>query len=414
MEKDNHSKKIAFITSSLTAGGAQENVINLSSYLSGKNYQVDIISLHSTNDYRSKESKKYRIISLIKERNTFPTFTLPFIAIFVFFKLCMLIKKENYTHLIGSHEYYPFYLTVVFAKMFKTKSLLLLGNNLREEFRRKSVLFSSLHRFFIKFSFRFTDKLICVSKGLGADMRKNYHVPVSKIETIYNGIDINEIQKLSKYPVRFPYKKNEKVISIVGKLIEKKGHVHLIKSFAMLQKSYPHVKLLIIGKGKLEKTLKILVKDLGIEKKVTFLGFVEHNPYKYFSLSSIFVFSSLYEGFGNVILEAMACGVPIISTNVPYGPSEILDDSLYNQKFRQIKFGKYGVLIPDFSRTIEEKSDNYILLPEEKLLAKAILKLLKNTKYLEHYRRMSLQRVEYFTAEKMSESHEKVIQELIA
>lgn len=408
VKKKSDVKKIVFITSSLTAGGAQENIINISRHLSKKNYEIDIISLRSVNDYINKKSEKYRIISLINADNAFPAFAIPFIAIIVVFKLCILLKKKNYVLLIGSHEYYPFYLSVFFSKVFKVKSLLLLGNNLREEFRYKGLLFSWIHGVLIKFSFQHADKLICVSKGLAADIKAGYNLPARKIEAIYNGIDIKEIKRFGREKASLGYGKNTKIISILGKLIEKKGHMHLIRAFALIKRSYPKLKLLIIGKGRSEMTLKKLVRDVGLENDILFLGMKE-NPYKYLSLSSLFVFPSLYEGFGNVILEAMACGLPIVSTNVPYGPREILDDKLYHVDDQKIIYGKYGILI---AAPKVRGTSNQVAL-QEKLLAQVVIKLLKDTKRLAHYRKMSIKRVENFTSDKMAELHNRVITKMI-
>jgi glycosyltransferase involved in cell wall biosynthesis len=118
----------------------------------------------------------------------------------------------------------------------------------------------------------------------------------------------------------------------VGRLEIQKDFSTLIKAFASVRQVYA-CRLVILGQGREQQNLNRLIVELGIENDVAMLGFVE-NPYPYMVKSSMFVLPSLWEGFGNVIAEAMALGTPVVSTNCQSGPAEILDN------------GKYGWLVP--------------------------------------------------------------------
>lgn len=396
-KKNKQIKKIAFLTSSLATGGAQENIINLSKYFVKKNYQVDIISLLAINDYEIKNSKFLHFMSLIDYRSSNSVFNIIFIPFIISIKLLRLLGRKKYDLLIGSHEYYPFYLATFFAKIFRTKNILLVGHNIQEDLRHKNIVFSWLHKSLIKLSFMCTDKIICVSKSLAAAIKKDSPLFHTKIEIIYNGIDGERIKILSRQKASLKNWKKKHIIATLGRFVERKGFDRLINVFNYLKKGYPELKLLIIGKGQREESLRKQVRNFSLENDVIFLKFTKKgNPYKYLSICSLFVFSSLYEGFGNVIIEAMVCGIPVISTNAPYGPSEILDDSLYNKQLKRIVFGKYGILVP-----------------KEELLGKGIIKMLMDTRNLEHYKKMGLQRAEYFNVKKMCQLYEKVIQDLV-
>ncbi len=137
-------------------------------------------------------------------------------------------------------------------------------------------------------------------------------------EIVPNGVDLT---KFSIFNSQFSNKKDEKIIITVSRLVKKNGVDDLIKAIAQLD-----VKLLILGKGPDESKLRKLAKDSKIEDKVIFLGHIEYNNLpKYYSMADIFVRPSLSEGLGNVFLEAMACGVPIIGTPVG-GILDFLED----------------------------------------------------------------------------------------
>lgn len=403
------SEKIAFITSSLTAGGAQGNIINIAKYLSRRSIHVDIILLKGINDY---EKDKLKTISLTKFKGHIPFLILPFVTIFLTFKMYYIAKKGKHSLLVGSHEYYPYYLTVLCSKLLGIKSMLLVGNDIQRDIKQKS-LAGRLHLLLIKGSFLYSDKLVSASKSLAESIKKNFHVPLEKIVTIYNGIDVDEVKKLSRSKVHNVAYGQDYIISI-GRLIEKKGYQNLIRAFKLVHEKHGNIRLIIIGTGMLKTKLEKLARDLGVSQNVTFLGFVKNNPYKYLRRSKFFVFSSLYEGFGNTIIEAMACGLPIISTDCKYGPREILDDNpIYDKSVRKPLRGKYGILVPSLPILQPNEYSTHPILREEKMLAQTIIDLIKSGSLQTHYSGMSRKRVHDFKTNKMGELHYRLFKEVL-
>ncbi len=121
-------------------------------------------------------------------------------------------------------------------------------------------------------------------------------------------------------------------IMTVGRLKRVKNHALLIRAFAKVSEIQP-ARLMIVGDGELRDELEALIAELGLGGKVVLPGFV-NDPTPLYRSADLFVLSSNYEGFGNVIVEAMACGVPVVSTDCPAGPSEILEN------------GRFGTLVP--------------------------------------------------------------------
>lgn len=122
--------------------------------------------------------------------------------------------------------------------------------------------------------------------------------------------------------------KELKVVISVGRLHYQKNYDFLLRAFFEARKTTPEMRLIILGEGELLADLKDLSKSLGIDEYVDFPGFV-NNPMGYISKSSLFVLSSRWEGFGNVLVEAMVTGVPIVSSNCRGGPKEILQNGVY-------------------------------------------------------------------------------------
>jgi glycosyltransferase involved in cell wall biosynthesis len=194
-------------------------------------------------------------------------------------------------------------------------------------------------------------RIIAVSEGVKQDLLQNFGLPQDKVSVIYNPVDVPGITSLSGEPVveQEWFREGVPIILNVGSLSKKKGQKYLLEAFRIVNRSIPS-RLVILGEGEEESELKRLAAVLGIEKDVAFLGF-QANPYKFMAKSSVFVLSSLWEGLPNVILEAMACGVPVVSTDCPSGPNEIIRD------------GQNGLLVP---------------VKNAERLGKAILRVLEN------------------------------------
>jgi len=177
------------------------------------------------------------------------------------------------------------------------------------------------------------ESVIALSAGVKADLEENFGVPGDKINVIYNPVDCEEAQAAAEERLNESiFEEGVPVALTTGRLVSLKNHALLIRAFAQAREQIPS-KLVLLGEGPLKPELHRLASDLGIDKHVHFLGW-RSNPFQYMGRSSLFVLTSNYEGFGNVLVEAMACGCPVISTDCPSGPREILQD------------GKYGLLVP--------------------------------------------------------------------
>lgn len=181
---------------------------------------------------------------------------------------------------------------------------------------------------------RYANAVISVSKGVADDMAETIGYPRDKITVLYNPILFNGFHDKANEPVSHPWFEDQAgpVFAGIGRLVAQKDFPTLIRAFALIDPSR-NARLMILGEGPLRESLQALAAELGVAERVEFLGF-KKNPLPYLRAATGMVMSSQYEGFGNVLVEAMACGTPVASTDCRYGPSEILYD------------GRLGPLVP--------------------------------------------------------------------
>jgi len=172
-------------------------------------------------------------------------------------------------------------------------------------------------------------RIIAVSKNIIDDLEKNFGISRGTVTAIYNPANVEEIRGLAKEPLDGRYEEifnGAAVIITAGRLNPQKGHTDLLKAFYLVEKEYAKagekLRLVIMGRGELERELKELTGRLKLSNSVFFIDF-QKNPFRFIKKSHLFVLSSRYEGFPNSIIEAMICGVPIVSTDCPTGPAEI-------------------------------------------------------------------------------------------
>jgi glycosyltransferase involved in cell wall biosynthesis len=204
-----------------------------------------------------------------------------------------------------------------------------------------------IYKFFVKRFFNRAHMVIDVSKESARDLLEKFGLKEGKIKVIYNPLNLSEIKKLSKEPLEMKYReifKNPVIINM-GRLTKQKGQQLLLEAFKDIKKKVKDAKLVILGQGDLEKSLKNLSKKMDIDKDIYFLGW-QKNPFKFLLRSKVFVLSSLWEGLPYALMEAMACSLPIVSFDCRSGPREILSpETDFSIEAKDIEYSKYGILV---------------------------------------------------------------------
>ena len=175
---------------------------------------------------------------------------------------------------------------------------------------------------------------VCVSRGVTEDLIEQLGVPKERVSTIYNPVVTPNLDLQMAAPANHPWMSDgrEPVILSAGRLSRQKDYPTLVKAFARVAANRP-CRLIILGEGGRRKALERLVRKLGLTDRVSLPGWVD-NPLAFMSRASLFVLSSRYEGLPGVLVQALACGCPCVSTDCPSGPAEILQG------------GRLGPLVP--------------------------------------------------------------------
>ncbi|WP_059106146.1 glycosyltransferase [Shouchella shacheensis] len=308
-------KKIYFFLSNLNGGGAQRTVVNILNYINKKEFDCKLVLLDYTEEqaYAGLLKEDIEIINLKKRARE---------AILPIYRL---LKKENPDILFSTLPQVNFAVTAAHT-MSRSKAKLVL----RESNHRGTLNSDKKNLLFTKMVYRRADSIVALSKGVARDIKDSYKISENKIVTVYNPVDVDLITSLKKEGSFIKEKNNNSeklVITACGRLTEQKNFDLLIDSLSELSKYKPQFALYILGEGELESHLRSKICVAGLEKNIVLLGFQE-NPYKYLADSDLFVLTSLWEGFGHVLVEAMASGTPVISTDCPHGPSEIISDKV--------------------------------------------------------------------------------------
>jgi glycosyltransferase involved in cell wall biosynthesis len=190
-------------------------------------------------------------------------------------------------------------------------------------------VYGFLNRMLLRFLYRRAGKIIAVSRGVKDELIKILKVPAEKIMVIYNPVDICAINGQASDEVEHPWFNDPKVPLIIsmGRLTKQKNQKDLLQMIARFKEEGIHCRLVIIGEGELRPKLQELAAKLGIEDDFLLLG-QQENPFKYLIRATIFVFPSLFEGFPNALLEAMALGCPVVASDCISGPRELLTKQL--------------------------------------------------------------------------------------
>jgi len=315
--------KIAFIINSLSGGGAERVIQTLSNYLVKEN-EIFLILLEDTQQkYNLDENIKVIILkSSSISKSIGKIIFIPLQSVELYFLLKKLKIESAISFLVRSN------LVFSFMKFFSKRKIIISERNYSKIQYETQNFKNKIMNFLIKVLYKQADIIIPISNGIKESLVRDYNLDKNKIKTIYNPQNIDFIKKHQASNTNFKFKSDIKYFITLGRLILQKDHKLMIEAFQKVNIKNPNTNLIILGEGPMQNTLTSLIKELNLEQKVHLLGFQE-DPFSYLKQADIFVFSSKFEGFGNVLVEAMACGLPIVSTNCPSGPAEILENGKY-------------------------------------------------------------------------------------
>jgi glycosyltransferase involved in cell wall biosynthesis len=365
-------KRVAFLFGHLHAGGMQKAVSNISRALPdgieqfilyfgtenpGFDYRGEMVDLNVPGDLRSGPAAK--VGNFVRR----------------------IRRLRDFVHCRGIDTVVSFGETASVVNVLTGGKRTVLSVRISlDELLSEEKFYGPIYKRLVRLSYRRGDAIVAVSEGIADQLASEYGVPPGKITIIPNLFDLARIRIMAKEEIDGPIGTvlDHPTIINVGNLCAQKGQDHLIRCFAAAKRRIPDLQLLLIGRGDRKAYLAETARSMEVDDSVHFLGF-QPNPYKYLAKANLFVLTSRYEGFPNVLVEAMICGVPVMATDCRTGPREILGDS------------EFGVLLPDIARRDVQEV--------ERIAAKWMERLLLEPELSRHYRQKALARCYDFRQE---------------
>lgn len=393
-------KNIAIIIQKLQGGGAERTAANLSEILSGK-YNVHLFLFDG-------REIKYPYNGTLHDLKLPPAGSKigKLLTLFRRIKAVKKLKKENdistsISLMDGANLVNVFsgigdrIITSVRIQMSKSENRMKNGKIRASQIRRMQMIADR------------SDVVVCLSKGVEDDLRNAFGISEENLVTIYNPCDGGLLLEKAAVHIAEANAMCANSITTMGRMTYQKGQWHLIRAFKKVIQQVPDAELYILGDGELKGKLEDIIRGLGLEDHVVLKGFVEA-PHAFIMKSKAFVFPSLFEGLGNVLLEAMACGTPCISTDCPSGPREIIaPNTAMRERFDEIEYAEHGIL----TSTGDKEHCNAVdpLSTDEAQLADAMIALLTNDELQKKYKEKSKIRSHAFEPEQIAAQWEKII-----
>lgn len=323
MNPEQPKKRIALFMSALDGGGAERIMLYLARGFVEQGLDVDLVLAKAEGPLMSQIPPGVRLIDLKSKRLIFSPRT-----------LARYVRKQRPVAVLSALEDANF--VAIWTRRFlrlPTRVVVTVHNTLSREAQNATKFKRRIAPYLVKLFYPWADAAIAVSQGAADDLI-SLGISPRLVQVVYNPVVMPDFYEKAAEPVDHPWFAPDRppVIIGVGRLERQKDFPTLIRAYAQLREHRP-MRLMILGEGQDRPILEELIQDLGLGQEVLLPGFVP-NPYAYLAKASVFVLSSLFEGLPTALIEAMAAGTPVISTDCKSGPAEILLN------------GKYGPLVP--------------------------------------------------------------------
>ncbi len=335
------NKKIAILVSFSGDGGVERNVVRLVRGFLKKGVLFEILTIKEKGSFFKELPDKIKKVKLPFNQ---ALLNLPY--------LVKYLKKESPYAIFSVKDRAN--RVAILAKLLSrgsSKVVIRLGTNLSASLQTKGNFRKWTRYLPSRILYPKCDEIIAVSKGVAEDVSKITKIPIEKINVIPNPVVDERLFEMAKEKVEdkwFLVKKGPLILGI-GRLTEQKDFETAIKAIKVLKEKGIFPRYAILGEGPKRSRLERLIKELGLEENVKLAGF-KKNPYKYLSKADLFLLSSKWEGSPNVLVEAMALGIPVVSTDCPSGPREILKEDL----FSLVKVGDHIGMAEEMARILKK------------------------------------------------------------
>ncbi len=376
-------KKVAIFVYSLGGGGAERVALELAIGLKD-DYEVEIVTVSPTQKYDNQGIKTTALALDDLDSSAFAKLLSLFRLAKAFSSYCKKERIDTVISLLSRPN-----IIAALSKLINPRVRLIAAEHTTLSNYYGNSFSEMVLKKLLTISYKSANAVVAVSEGIKADLTDNFGVRSKDISVIYNPIDLQKI-KLMALQKANRVSGDGFIFVTAGRLVESKNYPFLFEAF----KSLPSFcKLWVLGSGELLSELKFLAVEMGLHERITFFGFCE-NPYAYFAAADCFVMGSRLEGLPTVLIEALACGIPVISTDCKSGPREILGGGV-DMLTSGIERAQYGLLAS---------------LDTPKFLSLAMTKMIEDDGMRNQYMAGAKERAEFFSKEKSIIKYKNLIE----
>jgi glycosyltransferase involved in cell wall biosynthesis len=338
LRRDGAPRHIAFFTYAMSGGGAARRTVELANGFVSRGYDVDLVMLSEKSKYADRMSPGVRRV-VLGQPQWYGRLPFSLRRLLGVPALARYLQVRQPAIIVAAGD--RVHLTSVIAWLISGKPMPLILRATNSVSAKNVNVWAPMRmiadlrrRYLWRFVYRRATRIVAVSDGVAQEIVRLADLPPGAVTTVFEPVVDDSLTEKANAPLVHPWLEpgQPPVLLAVGRLRTQKDYPTLLKAFAMARKNRP-LRLMILGMGPLRSKLQDMIVALGVESDVHLFGYAE-NPMAWMARASLLVLSSVYEGLPAVLIEALACGCPVVSTNCPSGPWEILDK------------GAYGTLVP--------------------------------------------------------------------
>ena len=381
----------AILINNMTSGGAEKVVVTLLNEFKKTGEPMHLICVGTDQFYDIPEGVKVHYLTNLADLPT--NFTKVYYLFACAFKLKKLIRKNKYT-LIQSHLIAACFINII-AKLLGSQHHTQVVLHSWINFDHKGFLKKWLNMRMFRWQFKKANSIVSIAKVMKQGVDEYFNLKNrEKHVVIHNPHPIAEIQQLSTINIDdFYFDPQKKYLITIARLTKGKRFEILLESLKKINKTRKDVELIIVGNGPEKENYEKICDSLNLSDIVHFLGY-RKNPFPYLAQADLFVMTSEWEGLPNILIEAMICKTPVISSDCISGPRDILhpNSDMRIQLKEKMEYGEFGILYP---------------VGHVDLLVKSILELLNNQIQYENYIQKGLERVKDFEASVITQQYQQ-------
>jgi len=338
------NSSIAILLPDLRGGGAERVNIDLAHEFALAGHEVEFVLMQAAGEFLPAAQVEFRVFDLgVTRTRGVPA------------ALARYLRERKPDAIIANM--WPLTSAAVIGRALsghQCRLLLMEHNTLSQQYSSWGRIHSGMMATSMAMTYRFADLVAAVSEGAAKDTARLAFLSNDRVKVLHNPIPQRHApspEAMANAEVLWSGPKGARIVT-VGSMKAQKNHPLLLRAFVQLDR--PEARLIFVGDGAGRDAILALAQDLGVADRVILAGF-HSDPTPFYKTADLFVLASDYEGFGNVIVEALACGTPVVSTDCPSGPGEILDGGRFG---RLVRVGDAGAMAEAIQAALNAPADS--------------------------------------------------------